>query len=299
LLRPGCDLGVRYDQGYSDELPLVDVFWICGRLEAFLAAESLADDKPAEAIEAVEQILQLARVMAAEKNVTARLQAAFLRTEALTVLQSIAKHKQITLPDIQRMHGAIREQLADWAPDSHAWIGDRALGMCAYELARTGQLSSILTADEMLSFKDEAILFQLSAAAVRQINDDEAYYLDAMRRIIDSCDQPYHTRRAVFDQIREDLHKKRNTPDFPVVAGRLLLPDIEKGHVIQARDRANCEAWALATALASGLEPPTFETNPLTGKPYRILGENMISVYDIGTGIDGDNPPVVVPNLTR
>ena len=299
LLRPACDMGIRHDHGYSDELPLVNIFWICARLEAFLAAELLADGEPAAAVEAVEYMLRLAGLMAAEKNATVRLQAAFLRTDALNVLQSIANHKKTSREDLQRVHAAIREQLADWPPDSYAWIGDRALGMYAYELARAGQLGSILTPEEIESFKDEGVLSQLPAAAGREINDDEAYYLNALRKIIDSCDEPYHTRLGVFEEIRRDLHEKRNSPDFPVVAGRLLLPNIEKGHVIQARDRANCEAWALATALASGMDPPPVDINPLTGKQYTVVRENAISVYDVGPGTDGDNPPVIVPDLTR
>ena len=299
LLRPACDMGIRHDHGYSDELPLVNIFWICARLEAFLAAELLADGEPTTAVEAVEQMLRLAGLMAAEHNATVRLQAAFLRTEALSVLQSIANHKKTSREDLQRVHAAIREQLADWPPDSYAWIGDRALGMYAYELARDGQFAAILTPEEIEGFNDEGVLLQLPAAAGREINDDEAYYLNAMRRIIDSCDEPYHTRVGVFEEIRRDLHEKRNSPDFPVIAGRLLLPNIEKGHVIQARDRANCEAWALATALASGIDPPPVEINPLTGKPYTVRREKVIAVFDIGPGTDGDNPPVIVPDLSR
>ncbi len=299
LSRPGCDMGIRHDHGYSDDLSLVNVFWICSRLEAFTAAELLAEGDPTTAIEAVEYILRLAALMAAEKNATVRLQAAFMRTEALNVLQSVVNHQKTSLENLQRVHAVIREQLADWTPDSYAWIGDRALGMYAYELARDGQLGSILTPEEIEGFSEEGILFQVPAAAGREIDDDEAYYLDAMRRIIDSCEKPYHTRVELFKDIRKDLHEKRNLPEFPVIAGRLLLPNIEKGHVIQARDRANCEAWSLATALATGTEPPLVEINPLTGKPYTVRRENVIAVFDVGPGTDGDNPPVIVPILTK
>ena len=299
LLKPACNMGVRHDHGYSDELPLVNVFWICARLEAFMAAEMLAAADPTAAVEAVEYMLKLAGLMAAEKNATVRLQAAFLRTEALSVLQSIAHHKTTSREDLQRIHAAICEQLADWAPDAYAWIGDRALGMYAYELARDGQLGTILTPQEIESFSEEGVLFQLPAAAGRQINDDEIYYLTAMRKIINSCDRPYYERTEVFEDLRKDLHEKRNSPEFPIIAGRLFLPNIEKGHVIQARDRANCEAWVLATALATGMEPPAVEINPLTGKPYTVRRENVIAVFDVGPGTDGDNPPVIVPDFTR
>ncbi|MHB8900850.1 MAG: hypothetical protein ACYC6Y_19035, partial [Thermoguttaceae bacterium] len=95
------------------------------------------------------------------------------------------------------------------------------------------------------------------------------------------------------------LHQKRNQADFPLVSGRFLLLDIEKGHVIQARDRANCEAWALALALACGDQPPDTTDNPLTGRPYRVQRDGKaILIYDIGTGLDGDNPPWIVPDMS-
>ena len=53
-----------------------------------------------------------------------------------------------------------------------------------------------------------------------------------MRQIIESCISPYHKRPAMFAAIEKDLQTKRNTPEFPFVAGRLLLLDIDKGHAI-------------------------------------------------------------------
>jgi hypothetical protein len=104
---------------------------------------------------------------------------------------------------------------------------------------------------------------------------------------------------ADFEELRRDLHNRRNSSDFPLVAGRLLLLDVEKGHVIQARDRANCEAWVLALALACAEKPPGFGNNPLTGRPYRVERDGKtILVYDVGTGLDGDDPPWIVPDLS-
>jgi hypothetical protein len=296
--RPACNFRIQHTLGFSARMPLVDAALIYARLEECCAAEALAGDDPAPAVESVEYMLRVASRMAAEKHVTVRLEAAFLRTEALKALQSVANHRNAAREHFRKIHAMMREQLADWAPDSHAWIGDRALGMYLYEVVRTGKLESVLTPEELEKFGEEKVLSELQEAAMRTVNDDELYYLEAMRKIIDACSRPYYDRVQVFAAIREDLHQKRDSPEFPLVAGRLLLPDIEKGHIIQARDRANCEAWAMASAMAAGEGLPQVAINPLTGAEYRVVRENgLVEIYNIGSGVDGDNPPVIVPDF--
>ena len=305
LGRPDCNFGIQYQAGFAADLRFIDTVRISVRLEAFQAAESLADADLGAAIDSLGFMLRLVACLAAEKHATARLEAAFARTEALAVLQSIVEHPQVSHPKITRQQVArlctlIHDQLTVWPPDADAWIGDRALGMHAYEMVRVGNLMHLVTEEEFGRFRDEDILAELPAAAQRTVNQDELYYLDAMRKIIEACNQPYYKRIAVFEAIRKDLHERRNSHDFPVVAGRLLLPDIEKGHRIQARDRANCEAWALALALAAERKPPPYKINPLTGSKYEIVRqEGVIAVWDIGTGEAADNPPVVVPDLAE
>jgi hypothetical protein len=75
----------------------------------------------------------------------------------------------------------------------------------------------------------------------------------------------------------------------------MLLPAVQKGHAMQARERANCEAWAIALALATGRPAPPFQVNPLTGGEYRFekTGGRVV-VHDVGP--DGQTR-IVVPNL--
>ncbi len=174
------------------------------------------------------------------------------------------------------------------------------MGMHAYEVVRDGKILILLTQEEMEEFAKEEILETLPAEAKRSVDKDELYYLDSMRKIIGSCSRPYHERVDLFKEIRKNLQEKRDSAEFPVVAGRMLLADIEKGHAIQARERANCEAWALALARASGRRPPLCTTNPLTGKKYRIVKQrNLIAVWNVGTGQPNDDQPVVVPDLSK
>lgn len=303
LRRPKCDFRIQYGAGFAAELPFVDVVRICTRLEAFQAAESLSADDLDAAIESLGYMFRLAACLAAEKHPTTRFEAAFARTEAQRVLQDIVRHPEIGRPGITRqqlgqLHGLVEGQLKAWPDDKDAWIGDRAMGMQSYELIRAGHLIDLLTEEEVKQFTEEQILPQLTEEVRRTINEDELYYLQAMRTIIDGCDGPYYQRRAVFEEIREDLQEKRNSSEFPFVAGRLLLPDIEKGHVIQAQDRANCEAWALALALAAGRPRPPYRVCPLTGEEYEVVQvAGRVTILDFGTSGYG-RPPVVVPDLS-
>jgi hypothetical protein len=298
LGRPQCDFGIRFTDGLTDELKFIDVVRICARLEAFQAAESLAADDPQKAVEALGFMFRLASCLGAEKHPVARLEAGFLRTEAFRVLQAIVEDDQITRKRLDQLSEMVAEQLAIWPDDADAWIGDRALGLYAYEMVRAGNLEDSLTPKEIEQFEKEGILEELLAAAVRNVNRDQLYYLQTMQKIIDSCTQPYHARLSLFDSIGRELQEKRNSPDFPLVAAWVLrLPDVRKGHAIQAQDRANWEAWALALALATEREMPPYQINPLTGQKYRAGKHgDTVEVTNFGSGIDGDRPSIIVPD---
>ncbi len=50
--------------------------------------------------------------------------------------------------------------------------------------------------------------------------------------------------------------------------------------------------------MAAGEGLPRVAINPLTGAEYKVVRENgIIEIYNVGTGIDGDNPPVIVPDF--
>jgi len=308
VARSRCDLGIRFIDGLTADLRLMDVVRISARLEAFWAAESLAGNVapagakvargngPEEAVEALGSMFRLAECLGAELHPVARLEAAFLRSEAFRVMQAIVRDDQTGREDLDRLYQMVEKQLATWPDDAGAWIGDRALGLHAYEMVRAGDLADLLTPKEIVTFEEEGTLDELLQAAVRNVDQDELYYLQTMRKIIDGCSRPFYERLPLFDAIARDLQEGRNAPEFPVVAAWVLrLPDVRKGHAIQARDRANWEAWALALALATGKSPPQ-RTNPLSGENYlHAKQENSIIVENFGSGQDGDYPSISVP----
>ena len=102
--------------------------------------------------------------------------------------------------------------------------------------------------------------------------------------------------RGRLGGVNEDRHRPAVTR--PAKSPRPLLPDIRKGQAIQAQDRANWEAWALVLAVATGRKPPPYQTNPLTGEKYQYAKYGSeIGVTNFGSGEEGDNPSIIVPDL--
>ncbi len=299
LKRPQRPLGIRFVAGFAADTSVIDVVRLCVRLEAFHAAELLAEDDLDGAMGAVGQMLAMAHSLGAEKHVDARLHAAYLRAEAAAVVQAMVTHVGVTREHVQALLQIVQEQLHTWPDDANAWIGERAIGLHAYELVRKGALLVLLTEEEIEEFRREGDLRVIAAAARRNADRDQLYYLETMRAVIRACEKPHHTRLPLFDSIHLELDQRWGSPEYPLVAGRLLLKDLAAAHAIQALDRATWEAWALALAAAIGQSVPQ-PINPLSGAPYELTHEDtLIVVSSIGAGRDADRLRVYVPDLTE
>lgn len=296
LQRPKCDFGIKHIRGFGNDVSFMDRTRLAGRLEAFAAAESLfLDDNIEAAIRAMQNMLQWAQHLGNEKHASARLQAGMLRAEAFGVLQAVVLHPRCQKKDLDRLHEIIHKHLAEWPRDADAWIGDRALGMHCYEIVRDGGIAGLLTPEEVKEFTSTGSLLELSAAAKAIADEDELFYLCAMRKVIESCKLPYYQRANVAEEILDEAAAKSDSPDYPLVADRLLLPNINHGLRMQAADRALAESWAVGLETAIG-RPASYTVNPLTGKKYRISpGKQQVSVLEHDDGGDKAKATVVVP----
>jgi hypothetical protein len=167
--------------------------------------------------------------------------------------------------------------------------------MHAYEMIRDGKIADLLTADELQQFNSEGYGDSLQEVTTRIADVDEAFYLSSMREVIESCQQPYFKRKPVLEKIHRDLEAKAETAEYPLVAGRLLLKDLMAAQAIQARDRANTEAWTMALAAMVGADQPPVGVNPLTGQRYKLIErDDTIIVSNIGPGDEGSEIAVPV-----
>ncbi|MFV1965086.1 MAG: hypothetical protein ACC628_06655 [Pirellulaceae bacterium] len=294
LADPEFRFAVQHSYGLALDTTFVDTARVASRLEAIHAVESLHRDAPRGALEPLAIMLQIAEAMGRVKHVVPRIAAVQRRAEAFRLLEAIVTHARCEVSDQRRLATMLRGQLDRWPPDKDAWIGDRAQGMHTYELIRDGYLLSVLSHEEIRQYRREVGIAKLGKMVAANLDQDELFYLKAMRKVIEISDSPFEQRQKFFRTMANDLEQLRATPAYPLVADQILLLDIESGHRLQALDRARCEAWWLALSLA--VNDPVDEdlVNPLTGIRYIIERRPSRIVVD---AIDPDRnaPPVEVP----
>jgi hypothetical protein len=198
------------------------------------------------------------------------------------VLEAIAQHRHCTSDDLHSLYQILTQQLEQWPSDADALIGERAMVLHTYEAIRLGLLMWILTDEEKTVFREERILDGLDRILRETADKDELYYLKAMRKQIAACDRPYIERMKTFVLQAESLKALRSKPDFPFAAARLFLPDLEDFQRKFAVDRARCEAWALALAVAADLPRPEFTVSPHNGLTCEVTRESQRVVVKMG-----------------
>ena len=279
--------------GLLSELDFLGAVELGCQLELLAAAVALNQNQPRQAMAPLSTMLLSARHLAAERQVTLRLAAGNLRRDALRVVGAIAIHPQTDDATREQLHQWIAAELRAWPGDANAWLGDRANGLIAYELVRAGNFLSLLDAAEAEQMEKRGVLAATAKAAMAGVDEDQLFYLRAMRRMIEACDEGYHERRETLAEIRRALAEREDTAQFPIIAGKLLLTDFEQAHRKQAEDLAWCQAWQLALAAATGHEVSPPLTNPLTGGRYKleVSAENIVV-----RGIDpAHDRPILLP----
>ena len=163
-------------------------------------------------------------------------------------------------------------------------------------MALMGLVLSIFTDAELIEMREEAGVSATAQAIAQDVDADERYYLAAMRDVIAACEQPFFERKVLLEQITRNLQKDRNSPNFPIVAGRVLLADLIGGHRRQAQDRAACEGWCMALCLATAAPAPDFVQNPETGVKYDAHPEETRIVVHHARAGEPDEA-IIVPIL--
>jgi hypothetical protein len=274
LDRPKCNFGHRHGEGLFADLSVYETAYLAHRWQALEAAVALSEGNLAGAERSLDRMLRLAHHLAQVKHVVPRMKAVTMRLEALRVLEALVQHRDATPAMAEHFRDLLVSQLDTWPDDANAWVGDRAQGLHTYEMIRHGYLLSVLSSDELTEIRKEAGSTATAKAIAANVDEDQLYYLETMREIIDGCERPYHARRELLQKITRHLQETRSSPQFPLVAGRILLVDIDLGHRRQAMERAHVEGWVLTLSAATGEELPPLTTNPQTGLPYEVARES-------------------------
>lgn len=275
LDREQCVYTIAYDDGLLADLTEFEAVRLAHRWEALDAAVQLTDGNIAQAEQCVQRMLRLDHQLSQTKHVIPRLQAATLRLEALDVLAVLVAQDQTNAAMLKRMYDALHEQLTQWPSEAAFWLGDRAIGLHAYEMIRQGYILSILNDEELAALRQKSSVSATARGVVKYLDQDERFYLENMRAMIAACDRPFYQRQELLTQVRDSLAATQDTEKYPLVAGQILLADMEAGQRRLAQERAACEGWLLGLAFAVQSVPPQFDLNPETGRPYLVQRESM------------------------
>jgi len=295
--RDGFQFCVSLSDGLLADLSVLDHAMFAHRLEALCVADELARGQPSAAMLPLRTMLLIDEKLAAVPNVAVRRAAANLRAEALRAVQGLVDHPGCSPLLRDELRKVLEAQLDRWTPDRVIMKGDRALGIHAYELVRDGQIKNLLTDEEIERLNAADELDEFCTTVETGVDEDEWFYLSAMRRLIDACDRPLHERVVVLDEINREAERLMRTQLAPLFAATVLLPDMATIHFELAIDRARCEAWVMGLRAAAAEPVDVDAVNPVTGHPYNLVRElDRIMVKKLG-GSRAEEPAVAVSIL--
>lgn len=265
-----CQFEVPFDQGFNGKLRFVDDVSIACRLRLIECAPLLSEGKVAPAIDKLDAAMRWVDRLAEVPRVEARQQAANLRRECFKVLERIANLPRVQQADIEQMFALVRRSLDNWPSNQGPLIGDRALTMHAYETIRDGHLDQVMTNEERQQLKPTGTLSAIEAMTGPAIDYDELSYLQAMADLIEAAQRSHSESVRSIDQTLSRFDLDSGSAQGTPLASHLFLPGIGYVMLEFSRDRAMCEAWAIALAAAGQLDMPEYKANPATGVDYEL-----------------------------
>lgn len=275
LKNPDGAFVIDYAKGLGAEVEFTDVLQIHAYAECFLGCQKVRLEKLDEAAHHLFELRGIAEKLSSCKHVVTRMAAVRIRRLMYELLSVIVTHPKSDRVLYQLLEENLRVALANWTSDSACLVGDRVIGMHSYEMVRNGYFLSLLTDAEYtrlkLVMRDQA----LAIVVAKNVDSDEKFYLETMRKFINLFNRPYYERTSDIEAIFADLESRRELPRFPTVAGNILLDGYVEHNKQLGRDKATAQAWLVG--LQSALDLPITETvNDWTGQPFqpeKINGE--------------------------
>ncbi|MEN1679748.1 MAG: hypothetical protein AAGJ46_09145 [Planctomycetota bacterium] len=273
---PRCEFQTRTDLGFFAKLRYLDDAAIATRLHVLAAGTRLADGELPAAINELRLALWWADHLGRTPRLEARLLAAQLRGQCLVVIEAIVGGELVGVAapqkvDVERLYTLLRQSLDDWPGDDAPLVGDRAVTLHAYEALREGMYKTLVTKEEKAMLDRRGLLGRVADPKPRELDADQLAYLEVMAGLIEAAAEPHYKRadqvKNLLGRVAPDTDGASRAP----LAAYLFLPGAGDALEEMARDRAACEAWAVALASVGGLDRPPYRVNPVTGEDYELV----------------------------
>ncbi|MBL8891383.1 MAG: hypothetical protein JNL67_15495 [Planctomycetaceae bacterium] len=245
---------------------------LCG-LELIAGLDAASREDNANAIAALSYAGRIIRLLAEDGHLLSRLAAVDLRVKWLHLVEAVVREPATSRTDVQAIYELLMRQMAQWPDETVPWQTDRAIGLQTFEIVRHGHYLSLLSKEESDALTGEGMHLIKARAVQRYIDEDQVFYLDIMRRLIELQRFPYFEGKKVLNSLDDQISAANQLEKYPQISVELLLPNTLKALRRIADDRARCEAWVLGLAKALNTNPPEYVTNPETGYPYEVLSD--------------------------
>ncbi len=225
------------------------------------------------------------QILASQPHLESRVLAAKLRTSALKLLETILGSPACEVNEVSKFRDLLAQSLLEWPADDRIWRGERARALHFFEMIRDGQALTLATDELQAAIDDHGGPKDFGIWLHAHVDADEIYYLENMRRLIQSCETPFADRNATIRDLQSDLQRLARSDSDPLLTRLMLLVDIEEGMRWQASDRVHCEVMLIALDHALGETEASrlLTRSPLTGRDYRVTELQRI------IRVDGDS----------
>lgn len=248
---------------------------LCG-LELIAGIDAVSRNDLPGALTALAYSGRIIRLLASDGHLISRLTAVELRQQWIQLIAITVRHPNLDREQLSQIYKLLLTHIGQWPAEDQVWITDRAIGLQTYELIRQGHYLTLLTAEEADALEADGMHIIKTRAVQRFIDQDETFYLETMRRIIDGTQMTYHQRTPLWESIDRSVVQAAQTEHYPQIAIEMLLPNLQDAQLRMANDRARVEAWTLALAHCVGNQPPQYRLNPATGQAYEILEDAQV-----------------------
>lgn len=265
-------IDLAFDEGAVFAASFIPCIQAAIELELAVAGLAIRNANWQSAKEGFQRGWRSIEILAAQPHLESRVLAAKLRTHALGLLETLLKSSECSAEDVSGFRDSLSQCLADWPSDDRVWRGQRARDLHFFEMIRDGQALSLANEELTNVIEDHGGSKDFGMWLHQHVDADELYYLEAMRRLITSCEMPFADRVGTLRDLASDLQRLAKSDADPLLSRLMLLGDIETGMRWQASDRLHCEVMLIALdhAIGDGSVSAAFQRSPLTGREYRV-----------------------------
>lgn len=296
LLQPKAHFPVDFESGILADPSWTSTIHCLARAELLEAARQASQNNMSEALTAAAYALAYADQLNQVPTLPARNSAVAIREETLITLRALLRHPQFSASQLRTLETVLKQTMQRWPNDTDLWKADRATGLHFLEMIRAGLLASLLTREEYDAMMASGEFAKLSSSITRNLTTDQAFYLDAMKDIVEAADKPYYQRADGLGAITDALNMAQMTSNYPTVSGDFLLSGMHAQQAQLSKDKSRMTIWLAAVQAANGHPPEEMPIIDFSGKPVQIRDEpgQVIASFE---GIPGDIPDLVIPKF--